>query len=381
MNRIFRLVPDSFTLAIVAAVVLSLALPCSGESAHWVAIGSEIAIALLFFLQGARLSRQAVLAGILHWRLHLIIMAATFVVFPLLGLALSPLSGWLLAPSLYAGLVFLCTLPSTVQASVVFTSIAGGNVAAALCAASLSSMIGMVLTPLLVGLLLQAHGAGSLNGLGSIALHLLLPFLAGQLLQSRIDAWMKRHDRVVRLVDRGSVLLMVYGAFSAATLSGAWSRIPASSLLVLAIIDAALLATMLASTAFAARRFGLSREDEIAIVFCGSKKSLVTGIPMANALFAGASIGLVVLPLMIFHQLQLMACAALARRYALGRHGARACARHSDASRINDWPTSITAHGVRPGSQRSCKSSSRERERGHPCRSAYLQLYQYGAHS
>jgi sodium/bile acid cotransporter 7 len=318
MNRIFRFVPDSFTLAIVAAVVLSLALPCSGESAIWVAIGSQIAIALLFFLQGARLSRQAVLAGILHWRLHLIIMAATFVVFPLLGLALSPLSGWLLAPSLYAGLLFLCTLPSTVQASVVFTSIAGGNVAAALCAASLSSMIGMVLTPLLVGLLLQAHGAGSLNGLGSIALQLLLPFLAGQLLQSRIDAWMKRHDRVVRLVDRGSVLLMVYGAFSAATLSGAWARIPASSLLVLAIIDAALLATMLASTAFAARRFGLSREDEIAIVFCGSKKSLVTGIPMANALFVGPSIGLVVLPLMIFHQLQLMASAALARRYALG---------------------------------------------------------------
>jgi sodium/bile acid cotransporter 7 len=318
MHRICRLVPDSFTLAIVAAVALSLALPCSGENARWVAIGSEVAIALLFFLQGARLSRQAVLAGILHWRLHLIIMTATFVVFPLLGLALSPLSGWLLTPSLYIGVVFLCTLPSTVQASVVFTSIAGGNVAAALCAASLSSMIGMVLTPLLVGLLLQTHGAGSLNGLGSIALHLLLPFLAGQLLQSRISGWMKRHDRVVRLVDRGSVLLMVYGAFSAATLSGMWSRVPVSSLLVLAVVDAALLAAMLGGTGFAARRLGLSREDEIAIVFCGSKKSLVTGIPMANALFAGASVGFVVLPLMIFHQLQLMACATLARRYALG---------------------------------------------------------------
>src|SRR5690242_4451057 len=157
-----------------------------------------------------------------------------------------------------------------------------------------------------------------LNGLGSIMLHLLLPFLAGQLLQSRIAAWMQRHDRAVWLVDRGSVLLMVYGAFSAATLSGMWSRIPLSSLVVLAAVDAALLATMLAATAFTARRFGLSREDEIAIVFCGSKKSLVTGIPMANALFAGASLGLVVLPLMIFHQLQLMACATLARRYALG---------------------------------------------------------------
>jgi len=284
-----------------------------------VGFGSEFAIALLFFLQGARLSRQAMLAGILHWRLHLIILTATFVVFPMIGLALHPLSGAVLGPTLYIGLVFLCTLPSTVQASVIFTSIAGGNVAAALCSASLSSVIGMVLTPLLVGVLLQAPGSASLNGIGSIALHLLLPFLAGQVLQSRLDTWMQRHVREARLVDRASILLMVYGAFSAATVSGAWSRIPVSSLLILAVLDAALLATMMAGITSAARRLGFSREDEIAIVFCGSKKSLVTGIPMANALFAGASLGLVVLPLMIFHQLQLMACAALARRYALGR--------------------------------------------------------------
>jgi solute carrier family 10 (sodium/bile acid cotransporter), member 7 len=320
LKELSRLLPDSFTLAILGVVLLSLVLPCRHESAVWVVNGSAIAIALLFFLQGARLSRAAVLAGMLHWRLHLIILTATFAVFPLLGLALSPLSGTLLVPSLYIGLIFLCTLPSTVQASVIFTSIAGGNVAAALCSASLSSILGMVLTPLLIGLLLQTHGV-SLNGLGSIMLHLLLPFLAGQLVQSRIAAWMRRHDRAVRLVDRGSVLLMVYGAFSAATLSGMWSRISLSNLLVLAVVDAALLATMLAGTAFAARGFGLSREDEIAIVFCGSKKSLVTGIPMGNALFAGASLGLVVLPLMVFHQMQLMACATLARRYARVRPG------------------------------------------------------------
>jgi solute carrier family 10 (sodium/bile acid cotransporter), member 7 len=177
----------------------------------------------------------------------------------------------------------------------------------------------MVLTPLLVGLLLQAHGGASLNGIGAIVLHLLLPFLAGQALQSRMDAWMQRHGREVTLVDRASVLIMVYGAFSAATISGAWSLIPASSLFILAAVDVALLATMLAGTAFVARRLGFSRADEIAIVFCGSKKSLVTGIPMANALFAGAPLGLVVLPLMVFHQMQLMACATLARRYALDR--------------------------------------------------------------
>jgi solute carrier family 10 (sodium/bile acid cotransporter), member 7 len=316
MRKLYYSLSDSFTLAIMLVVVLALTLPCRGESARLVSIGSEIAIALLFFLQGARLSRSTVISGILHWRLHLIIFAATFAAFPLLGLVLYPLSGTLLTPPLYVGLLFLCTLPSAVQASVVFTSIAGGNVAAALCSASLSSILGMVLTPVLIGLLLQAHGEAPLNGLGSIALHLLAPFVAGQLLQSKLDAWMQRHRRAVKLVDRASVLLMVYGVFSAATLSGTWSRLSPSSLLVLAIVDGALLATMLVGTAFAARRFGLSRQDEIAIVFCGSKKSLVTGIPMANALFAGASLGLVVLPLMIFHQLQLMACATLARRYA-----------------------------------------------------------------
>ena len=194
LKELSRLLPDSFTLAILGVVLLSLVLPCRGESAGWVANGSEIAIALLFFLQGARLSRATVVAGMLHWQLHLIILAATFVIFPMLGLALSPLSGTLLVPSLYIGLIFLC-LPSTVQASVIFTSIAGGNVAAALCSASLSSILGMVLTPLLIGLLLHAHGGVSLNGLGSIMLHLLVPFLAGQLVQSRIAAWMQRHER------------------------------------------------------------------------------------------------------------------------------------------------------------------------------------------
>src|SRR6185436_10878985 len=116
----------------------------------------------------------------------------------------------------------------------------------------------------------------------------------------------------------GSVLIMVYGAISAATLSGMWSRLAPSSFAVLAAVDAALLAVMLAATAFAARRLGLPREDEIAIVFCGTQKSLVTGIPMANALFAASTLGFVVLPLMIFHQMQFMACATLARRYARG---------------------------------------------------------------
>ncbi|MBV9863499.1 MAG: bile acid:sodium symporter [Alphaproteobacteria bacterium] len=300
----------------LGTVSLSLLLPVHGAGARIVGAMSEIAIGLLFFLQGARLSRQAIVAGALHWRLHLIVFAATFIVFPLFGLALMPLSGTVLSPPLYLGLLFLCTLPSTVQASVAFTSIAGGNVPAALCSASMSSLVGMVLTPLLVRLLLGAHGGSSLHGLGTIAAQLLLPFLAGQVARGWIGGWVQRHRVRLGWVDRISVLLMVYGVFSEATVGGLWRFLTPTNLLVLAVVNAALLAAMLSCTSFAARRCGLPREDEIAIVFCGSKKSLITGIPMANALFAGQALGLIVLPLMIFHQLQLMACAALARRYA-----------------------------------------------------------------
>jgi sodium/bile acid cotransporter 7 len=317
MRSLARFLPDAFTLSVLAVVVFGAFVPCRGEVAHWVGIASKFAIGLLFFLQGARLSRQAVLAGILHWRLHATIFSATFIAFPLLGLALQPVSGTLIASPLYIGLLFLCTLPSTVQASVIFTSIAGGNIAAALCSASLSSIIGVVLTPSLVGLLLHAHGEASLNGLVSVALQLLPPFIAGQVLQRWLEPWMKRNLKTVRRVDLGSVLLMVYGAISAATVSGMWRLLPVTSLLALVLVDGILLAMMLSLTYLAGRRLGFAREDRIAISFCGTQKSLIMGIPMANALFSGTTLGFVVLPMIVYHQMQFMTCATLARRYAV----------------------------------------------------------------
>jgi solute carrier family 10 (sodium/bile acid cotransporter), member 7 len=264
----------------------------------------------------ARLPRATITAGALHWRLHLVVFAATFLLFPIVGLALRPLSGTLLTPPLYLGLLFLCTLPSTVQASVAFTSIAGGNVAAALCSASTSSILGMFLTPLLAGLALKTSGGFSLNALRPLAAEMFLPFIAGQLLQPWIGSWVQQRRKALGGVDRGSVLLVVYTVFSGATLSGIWHQLAFGPLITLFVVAGTMLGLMLAITALAARRLGFSREDEIAIVFCGSKKSLVAGIPMANVLFAGQALGLIVLPLMIFHQVQLMACAALARHYA-----------------------------------------------------------------
>ena len=316
MSTLSRFRPDEFTIAMLATVALSLSLPCRGTSATVFEWLTAAAIALLFFFQGARLSRGAILAGALHWRLHLVVFTATFVLFPIIGLLLRPLSGTLLTPPLYLGLLFLCTLPSTVQASVAFTSIAGGNVAAALCSASASSLIGMAMTPPLASFALKTSGGFSLSALRSIGGEMLLPFITGHLLQPWIGHWVMQRRKPLGWVDRGSVLLVVYTVFSSATLGGIWHQLAFGPLAILFAVSAALLGLMLAITAAAARSLGFSREDEIAIIFCGSKKSLISGIPMASVLFAGQPLGLIVLPLMIFHQIQLMACAALARYYA-----------------------------------------------------------------
>jgi sodium/bile acid cotransporter 7 len=278
---------------------------------------ASAAVALLFFLYGAKLAPKAVVDGLLHWRLQALVLASTFVVFPLLGLAATALLGRWLGPGLSMGLLFLCLLPSTVQSSIAFTSVARGNVPAALCSASVSNLLGMVLTPALVALLLRVGGGGfSTDALKDIGLHLLLPFLLGQAARPLIGGFIGRHKLLTSVVDRGSILLVVYAAFSEGMVTGIWHQVDLRSLGLLALADMVILAIVLALTAFAARRAGFSKEDEIVVVFCGSKKSLASGVPMANILFAGHPVGLLVLPLMLFHQIQLFACAALAQRYA-----------------------------------------------------------------
>jgi sodium/bile acid cotransporter 7 len=319
-----RLNIDPYLLAILAMVGLASVLPARGAAALDFGYATTAVIGLLFFLYGARLSREAVMRGLSDWRLHAMILASTFVLFPLLGLAFRVLSPGVLSPQLYFGLLLLCTLPSTVQSSIAFTSIAGGNVPAAVCAASASSLLGIVLTPLLVGLLMGAHGDFSLRGGEAIVLQLLVPFVAGQLVRRWIGGFLEQHKMLTGLVDRGSILLIVYAAFSEGVVNGIWHQLDLRSLALLLLADAALLVLVLAITTFASRRLGFSRADEITIVFCGSKKSLAAGIPMVNVLFPAQAVGLIVLPLILFHQIQLMVCATLARRYAArGARGLR----------------------------------------------------------
>ncbi len=311
-----RLPVDPYIAAIVGMVVLATALPAHGQGAVVAKYATDAAIALLFFLHGARLSPQAALAGARHWRLHLVVLASTFVLFPALGLGAKALAPGLLTPPLWTGVILLCALPSTVQSSIAFTSIARGNVPAAICAATASNLLGMALTPLLVGLLLGAQGGFSARGAGDIVLQLLVPFAAGQLARRWIGAWALRHKTLLGLVDRGSILLVVYAAFSEGVTHGIWRQLSPADLGRLAAVDVALLAAVLAITTYGSRLLKFSRDDEVTIVFCGSKKSLASGLPMATVLLAGQSVGLIVLPLMLFHQIQLMVCAALAKRYA-----------------------------------------------------------------
>ena len=312
----FLAVFEPFILMLLGTVVLASLVPARAEMATIVGYAADIGIVLLFFLHGAKLSRDAILSGLRNWKLHLAVLAVTFVAFPLIGLGLSALP--FVTGPLAAGLLFLTLLPSTVQSSIAFTAIARGNVAAAVCSASFSNLLGILVTPALVALLMRTAGSAgiSVEGVEKIVVQLLVPFVAGHLLRPWIGAWVTRRKAMLTIVDRGSILLVVYSAFGAAVVEGLWSRLSLGDLILIGLLCVALLAFVLALTFAVARLMKLPREDAIVLQFCGSKKSLASGVPMAGVLFPPAQVGVILLPLMLFHQLQLVACAVIARRYA-----------------------------------------------------------------
>jgi sodium/bile acid cotransporter 7 len=316
MALLSKIRPDKFTLALIGTVLLASLLPVHGESAEIFGSATQIAVAALFFLHGVNLSREAMTAGLGHWRLHLLVLVSTFVLFPLLGLGVQLLPSSVLSAPLATGILYLCCLPSTVQSSIAFTSIARGNVPAAICSASLSNLLGVFVTPFMVSLLIHANGAVTLGSIEAILLQILVPFCVGQLLHTRLGAWAGRNKPVLGIVDRGSILMVVYGAFSEAVTRGLWTQLPLESLGVMVALNFVLLAIVLWVTDRMGHAVDFNAEDRITLIFCGSKKSLASGVPMANILFPAAMVGPVVLPLMLFHQIQLMACAYLARRFA-----------------------------------------------------------------
>ncbi len=268
---------------------------------------------------------SALRAGALNYRVHLLVQLATFGVFPLLGwLAYSQLSA-LLDPSFRVGLFFLCALPSTVSSSVALTAAARGNVPAAVFNATLSSLLGVVLTPLWLGVVLGATGQPL--PLGKVGLDLvqwlLFPFALGQACRPFLGAFAARHKPKISIIDRLTILLLVYTSFCDAVRSGVWEGRGLSTVLVGLLLSALLLLAMLVGVSALGRALGLSEADRITAVFCGSKKTLASGVPMARLIFgAHPGLSLIVLPIMLYHPLQLVVCGALAGRWARRAGGA-----------------------------------------------------------
>lgn len=313
--QLFRIL-DPFTLTLILTVLLASFLPAEGSTFVFFEGLTTAAIALLFFMHGAKLSREAIIAGGSHWRLHLWVMCSTFILFPVIGVLFNWWKPVDVSQNLYNGFLYLCILPATVQSAIAFTSIAGGNVAAAVCAASASSVLGIFLSPVLVGLVMNVQGAsGSFHDVGRIMLQLLLPFVAGHLLRPWIGNFVAKHKKMIGKTDQTSILLVVYTAFSEAVTHGIWNQVGVKALVFIVVVSLVLLAIVIGVNIVVARRLGFNKADEITIVFCGSKKSLANGIPMANILFPAATVGIMVLPLMIFHQIQLIICAMMAKRY------------------------------------------------------------------
>ncbi|KKW67350.1 bile acid:sodium symporter [Lampropedia cohaerens] len=314
---------DPFLFILLGTVLLATLLPARERAADFFQWLTYLAIALLFFMHGAKLSRQQVIAGISHWRLHLLIFSCTFILFPLLGLLLRPLITPLVGPQLYLGVLYLCALPATVQSAIAFTSLARGNIPAAICSAAASSLIGIFLTPLLVLWLMGASSDQATNtteAIQKIVVQLLIPFIAGQLARRWIGEWVARNRAWLKNVDQTSIVLVVYTAFSQAVNEGLWTQVPLANLVGLVFVCCLILAIVLAVVWFVAKVLGFNLEDRITILFGASKKSLATGVPMAQVLFAGGAIGIMLLPIMLFHQIQLMVCAVMAQRFSQREH-------------------------------------------------------------
>lgn len=306
---------DPFLSALIGSVLLATFLPCKGSVTTVLEYVTDACIMVMFFMQGIKLERRAILENMRNWKLQGLVMACTFLLFPVLGLSLHALLPGLLDNHTWLGILFLCCLPSTVQSSIALTSLANGNVAASICAATLSNIAGIFITPVLVSVVLHTQGVWSAQGVVDIAVQLLLPFVAGQLLQPFLHKWAHRNKKIISITDRSSILLVVYTAFSHAVVQGIWKHLSLKDMAALVLIDCSLLGLVLCITLVLGKALSFPSKDEVSLILCGSKKSLASGVPMANVLFPAATAGFVILPLILYHQIQLFVCTLIARHY------------------------------------------------------------------
>ncbi len=305
----------------VVAILLACLFPTAGARGGWMhpEILVKVGVALIFFLHGVALSFDKLKAGTLRWPLHLIVQGATFLFFPLLGLLLMLIFGRFLPDNLRIGFFFLCALPSTVSSSVAMTAAARGNVPVAVFNATLSSLIGIFLTPLWIGLVVGTQG-GSMP-LGKVVLDLvlwlLLPLAVGQLSRPILGAWASAHKPLINTVDKGTILLLVYTSFCDSVVQGVWTKNGAGVLLPAFVGSILLFVLVFGAMRALCAKLKIVPEDSAAVIFCGTKKTLAAGVPMAHLIFgANPGLGLILLPILIYHPLQLAICGWLASRWA-----------------------------------------------------------------
>ncbi|EKO3989158.1 bile acid:sodium symporter family protein [Vibrio fluvialis] len=321
MNVLAKLKKEWFLVGMVVAIALATVTSEFGRSGGVIHLDqlTGIGIAIVFFLHGLGLSPQAIKAGLTNWRLHVYIQMATFVVYPILWVIFGEAFLAYMPSALAFGFCYLLVLPSTISSSVAMTSVGKGNVPGAIFNASLSSILGVFITPLLIQLFMGFEGVqlDLLDSVISISKLLLLPMIAGQIMRPYLVAWVDRHKAVVNKVDKYVILLIVYNAFCDSVVNGIWSEFSVGLLATSIIICTVILLVMVHLIQWGARRTKFTLPDEVAAVFCGTKKTLAAGIPMAKVIFgADPSLGMILLPIMLYHPIQIFYCAVLANRYA-----------------------------------------------------------------
>lgn len=320
MNIIKKLKKEWFLVGMVIAIILAILTPNVGRSGGWVHLDllTGLGVALVFFLHGLGLSPAAIKAGISNWRLHIYIQLATFLFYPLIWVVLGESFLAYMPPALAFGFCYLFVLPSTISSSVAMTSVGKGNVPAAIFNASLSSVLGIFITPLLIQLFMGFEGVelDLMASVTSIAQLLLLPMIVGQLARPFLLAKAEKHKSTVNKVDKYVILMIVYNAFCDSVANGIWQEFSLGLLVTSFTICLFILLIMVHSIQWGARRCHFDLPDEVAAVFCGTKKTLAAGIPMAKVIFAGdPALGMILLPIMLYHPIQIFYCAMLANRY------------------------------------------------------------------
>lgn len=309
---------DSYMLLLVLTILLAALFPARDQAASLIKQVTHWAVALLFFLYGAKLSTESILSGMTNWKLQAAVLALTYVLFPALAVVVNPVASLWLPAAIGLGFLYVGVLPSTVQSSIAFTAVSGGNVGGSVCAASISNLLSVGLTPVLLAVLLPKtanHGI-DLGAVWSICKQILLPFALGQLCRPFLAGILARNKRATMVVDRGSILLIIYSAFSAGMVSGVWSQLSPAGLLLIIALCLGMFGFASGVAVLLSKGINLPRADLLTLLYCGSTKSLATGLPLAGILFQGSELALIVLPLMIYHLLQLVLCALLSQRLA-----------------------------------------------------------------